>query len=313
MTKHHDTLRTGLLATTLSAVALPGLAHADDVRFATPPWPGATVKTEVASQLLERLGYVTSTREASSAIILEGMVGGDIDINMALWRPSQAHMLEPRLESGELVEVIENIQGARFKLAVPGQAWEAGVRSMADLSEHAERFDRTFYGIEPGNVGNELMQEAIDADTYSLGDWRVAASSVTGMLSQLEANNDGDRWTAFLGWEPHWMNVVYDVRYLEDPEGLWGDASTVSTVATADFIERSPNVAAFLEQMVVPIEVQNAWVHAFSREERPLEAVAGDWLDANPELVGEWLEGVSAVDGATPALGAYMDAYLAER
>ncbi|SFT85077.1 ABC transporter substrate-binding protein [Halomonas saccharevitans] len=313
MTKHHDTLRTGLLAAALGAVALPGLAQAEEVRFATPPWPGATVKTEVASQLLERLGYATSVKEASTAIILEGLVGGDIDVDMALWRPSQGGMLDPRLESGELVEVVHNIQGARFKLAVPGHVWDAGVRSMADLAEHADRFDHSLYGIEPGNVGNEIMQDAIDDDAYGLSDWRVVASSVTGMLSQLEANMDGERWTAFLGWEPHWMNVVYDVHYLEDPEGLWGDASSVSTVASAAFVERAPNVAAFLEQMVVPIEVQNAWVHAFSREERPLEAVAGDWLDANPERVGEWLEGVSAADGATPALEAYMDAYLADR
>ncbi|UYG06212.1 ABC transporter substrate-binding protein [Halomonas sp. M4R1S46] len=312
MTKHPHALRTGLLATALVA-SLPGLAQAAEVNFATPPWPGATVKTEVASQLLERLGYETSVKEASTAIILEGLVGGDIDVDMALWRPSQSGMLDPRLETGELVEVAQNIQGARFKLAVPGHVWEAGVRSMADLAEHAERFDHSLYGIEPGNVGNEIMQDAIDADTYGLGDWKVVASSVTGMLSQLEANMGGDRWTAFLGWEPHWMNVVYDVHYLEDPEGLWGGASTVSTVANADFLEREPNVAAFLERMVVPIEVQNAWVHEFSREERPLEAVAGDWLDANPELVGEWLEGVTSADGATPALEAYLDAYLADR
>ncbi|MFG6178966.1 ABC transporter substrate-binding protein [Halomonas sp. THAF12] len=313
MTKHHDILRTGLLAATLGAVALPGLAQADEIRFATPPWPGATVKTEVASQLLERLGYETSVKEASTAIILEGLVGGDIDVDMALWRPSQGAMLDPRLESGELVEVAQNIQGARFKLAVPGHVWNAGVHSMADLAEHAERFDHSFYGIEPGNVGNEIMQGAIDDNTYGLGDWRVVASSVTGMLSQLEANNDGKRWTAFLGWEPHWMNVVYDVHYLEDPKGLWGDASTVSTIANADFLEREPNVATLLEQLVVPIEVQNAWVHEFSREERPLEAVAGDWLDDNPELIGEWLTGVTTADGSTPALEAYMNAQLAAR
>ncbi|WP_136247640.1 ABC transporter substrate-binding protein [Halomonas borealis] len=309
MTQHSHVLRAGLLAATLGAT---GIAQADEVRFATPPWPGATVKTEVASQLLERLGYATSVKEASTAIILEALVGGDIDVDMALWRPSQGAMLDPRLESGALVEVAQNIQGARFKLAVPGQAWEAGVHSMADLADHAERFNHSFYGIEPGNVGNEIMQGAIENDAYGLGDWRVVGSSVTGMLSQLEANNDDARWTAFLAWEPHWMNVVYDVHYLKDPEGLWGADSTVSTIANADFLEREPNVAALLEQLVVPIEVQNAWVQAFGREERPLAEVAGEWLDANPDRVGEWLEGITTADGSTPALKAYTNAQLAD-
>ena len=50
---------------------------------------------------LERVGIVAS---------------GDLDVNMALWRPSQSGILDPRLAAGELVEVVKNIDGARFQL-----------------------------------------------------------------------------------------------------------------------------------------------------------------------------------------------------
>ena len=288
-----------------------GLAQAEDdtVRFGTPQWPGATVKSEVARQLLDTLGYRTSLREASSSIILEGMASGDLDVNMALWRPSQSGMLDPRLAAGELVEVVKNIDGARFQLAVPEYVWDAGVHSMADLAEHAERFDHTFYGIEPGNVGNELMQNAIDDGTYGLDDWQVAASSVTGMMSQVASDIRNGQWIAFLGWEPHWMNVDFDIRYLKDPENLWGDASSVSTVVASDFAERHPNVIAFLDNMVVPITVQDQWVYAYSREDQPLEAVAATWIQSHPERVNAWLEGVTTADGETRA----QDAYQASR
>ena len=288
-----------------------GLAQAEDdtVRFGTPQWPGATVKSEVARQLLDTLGYRTSLREASSSIILEGMASGDLDVNMALWRPSQSGMLDPRLAAGELVEVVKNIDGARFQLAVPEYVWDAGVHSMADLAGHAERFDHTFYGIEPGNVGNELMQNAIDDGTYGLDDWQVAASSVTGMMSQVASDIRNGQWIAFLGWEPHWMNVDFDIRYLEDPENLWGDASSVSTVVASDFAERHPNVIAFLDNMVVPIAVQDQWVYAYSREDQPLEAVAATWIQSHPERVNAWLEGVTTADGETRA----QDAYQASR
>ncbi|WP_432414909.1 ABC transporter substrate-binding protein [Chromohalobacter israelensis] len=288
-----------------------GLAQAEDdtVRFGTPQWPGATVKSEVARQLLDTLGYRTSLREASSSIILEGMASGDLDVNMALWRPSQSGMLDPRLAAGELVEVVKNIDGARFQLAVPEYVWDAGVHSMADLAGHAERFDHTFYGIEPGNVGNELMQNAIDDGTYGLDDWQVAASSVTGMMSQVASDIRNGQWIAFLGWEPHWMNVDFDIRYLKDPENLWGDASSVSTVVASDFAERHPNVIAFLDNMVVPIAVQDQWVYAYSREDQPLEAVAATWIQSHPERVNAWLEGVTTADGETRA----QDAYQASR
>ncbi|MGM0858997.1 MAG: ABC transporter substrate-binding protein [Pseudomonadota bacterium] len=304
-----NTLIGGAMGMLLLAPFSLAQAEGDAVRFGTPQWPGATVKSEVARQLLETLGYDTSLREASASIILEGMAIGDLDVNMALWRPSQSGMLDPRVEAGELIEVTKNIDGARFQLAVPEYVWDAGVQSMADLAEHAERFDRTFYGIEPGNVGNELMQNAIDDGTYGLDDWRVAASSETGMMSQVESDIRNEQWVAFLGWEPHWMNVDYDIRYLEDPENLWGDASSVSTVVASDFAERHPNVIAFLDNMVVPIAVQDKWVYAYSREDQPLEAVAANWIQSHPERINAWLEGVTTADGETRA----QDAYQASR
>lgn len=306
-------LTSTLLGGAMGALMLApfGLAQAEDdtVRFGTPQWPGATVKSEVARQLLDTLGYHATLRKASSSIILEAMASGDLDVNMALWRPSQSGMLDPRLEAGELVEVVKNIDGARFQLAVPEYVWDAGVHSMADLAGHAERFDRTFYGIEPGNVGNELMHKAIGDGTYGLDDWQVAASSVTGMMSQVASDIRNGQWIAFLGWEPHWMNVDFDIRYLEDPENLWGDASSVSTVVASDFAERHPNVIAFLDNMVVPIAVQDQWVYAYSREDQPLEAVAATWIQSHPERVNAWLEGVTTADGETRA----QDAYQASR
>lgn len=292
---------------TLTGIALGGLAHASEISLATAPWPGATVKTEITSQLLQRLGYDTKVTEASTAISLEGMTSGDVDINMALWRPSQSDMLDPRLESGEVVEIVENIQGARYRLAVPGHVWDAGVHSMADLNDYAEQFDYSIYGIEPGNIGNEISQKAIDENIYGLSDWKVVASSVTGMLTQLKANNNADRWTVFAAWEPHWMNVVYDVRYLNDPENLWGEDSSVSTIANAEFLADAPNIRTLLEQLVVPIDVQNSWVQEYSREQRTLEEVAREWINTHPDMVEQWLEGVTTANGETPARQAYLE------
>ena len=37
--------------------ATPAMAELDELRFGVPPWPGVTVKSEVAAQLLEAMGY----------------------------------------------------------------------------------------------------------------------------------------------------------------------------------------------------------------------------------------------------------------
>lgn len=107
---------------------------------------------------------------------------------------------------------------------------------MADLNKYADKFNHKYYGIEPGNDGNQIMIDAVNNDTYNLGDWEVVESSTSGMLLQAKKLTDKKEWIVFSAWKPHWMNVVYDIKYLDDPEGLWGEAAKVGTISSADFL-----------------------------------------------------------------------------
>lgn len=102
------------------------------------------------------------------------------------------------------------------------------------------------------------------------------------------------------------MNVDFDIHYHEDPENLWGEASSVSSVVTSDFADDQPNVIAFLENRIIPIEVQDQWVYRYSRQDRPLETVAAEWIRNHPDQVNEWLEGVTTADGQESARAAYQ-------
>ena len=74
-------IRKGLPALAVAfGVAAP--AAADTVDFGIQAWPGLTVKTEVASQLLETMGYDTNTTELSSSAIYQGIRNGDIDVSL---------------------------------------------------------------------------------------------------------------------------------------------------------------------------------------------------------------------------------------
>ena len=187
---------------------------------------------------------------------------------------------------------------------MPDYVWEASVHSIADLHKYADKFDHKIYGIESGNDGNVLVQDAIDANQYELGDFKLVESSTAGMMSQAGNAMKQKQWVVFLGWKPHWMNIIYDIKYLDDPELMWGGASTVNTVVRPDFVTKHPNVSRFLQQMLIPAQVQSQWINDYGYKKEPLEKVASDWIKANPELVGQWLEGVTTADGSRPALQA---------
>ncbi|MBD3897967.1 ABC transporter substrate-binding protein [Halomonas sp. ML-15] len=285
-------------------------ADLDEVRFGVPPWPGVTVKSEVAAQLMQAMGYDTRQRELAVSVILEGLANDDLDVYLGGWYPVQVDMVEPLVDAGKLEKLVSNIEGANSGLVVPRYVHEAGVDSVADLAAHRERFGGNILGIEAGSGVNNAILAAIDQDLAGLGDWNLRESSTAAMLAQAGQMMDNQEWVTFVGWEPHWMNVSFDLVYLEDADdaGIAAIESTVWTIVPTSLATEDPQLHRFLSQFVVDIEVQNDWVHGYSYEDHPADEVAREWIGANLDIVAEWLDGVEARDGE-PAIETVSAAY----
>jgi glycine betaine/proline transport system substrate-binding protein len=268
-----------------------------EVDFGYVNWPGVTVKTEVVKQVLETLGYKVNAKSLGQQVIFKGMDSDEIDAFLGNWMPTMMVNYKPYKEDGTIVNVKPNVEEAIYKLAVPTYVWEAGVKSIADLKDHADKFDSKIVAMEAGNDANEIMKDAIKNNTYGLKDWKVVASSTGGMLSSVERATKTDGWIVFPGWQPHWMNVKYDIKYLNDPKNIWGDSSTVYTAARPELKEEAPNFQKFLEQFEVNSEIQSKWILEYQKKERDMEVVAEEWINNNPEVVQEWVKGMTTVDG----------------
>ncbi|TDO15306.1 ABC transporter substrate-binding protein [Halomonas ventosae] len=272
------------------------------VRFSVPPWPGVTVKSALAAQLLEVLGYQTRQQELGSTITYEALTQHELDAFLAAWLPSQQSMYDTTMEKGLIVDLGNNVEGARLGFAVPSYVYDAGVTSAEDLADEAiaDKFDRTVYSIEVGSGMSDTLNEAVENDTYGLGDWKLSETSTPGMLSAVDAAIDRGEWIVFAGWTPHWMNIEYDIEYLTDTQNMWGPEggrSDVRTLVTSDFAEAAPNATRLLDQLSFTADDQSAMIRGFSYEEREPEAVALAWLRANPAKVQAFLEGVTTRDG----------------
>nr|WP_229806450.1 ABC transporter substrate-binding protein [Aidingimonas halophila] len=276
-------------------------AQDDTVDFGVPPWPGVTVKSEVAAQLLDAMGYEVKQEELSVNVILSALTQEDIDVYLGGWYPVQEEMIEPLEADGKVIKTAANIDGAMSGLVVPSYVHDAGVETVADLNDHYDRFDGEVQGIEAGTGVNEAILNAIDEDLAGLGDWTLRESSTSAMLAQAEQKMDDEEWVTFVGWEPHWMNVSFDLVYLEDSDdsGVAEIESTVWTVVPASQKESDPELFRFMSQYVVSIEDQNEWVHEHSYEDIPADEVASTWIGDHLDTVEGWLDGVAARDGTS--------------
>jgi glycine betaine/proline transport system substrate-binding protein len=278
---------------------LSGVAVAKEkIRFGYVNWPGVTVKTHVANEILQYLGYETDMKMLSVPVVFKGLVTKDLDLFMGAWLPTMMSIVEKYFNNGTIVSVAVNLDETIYTLAVPKYAWDAGVKSHADLNKFADRFDSKIIGIEPGNDGNKLVLDMIKNNTYHLRKWELVEGSAEAMMIAVGSAFKQKQWVVWLGWSPHWMNMAYGIKYLKDPEHVWGsEPEIVRTVARAGLDKDNPNVYRLFSQFHVTPEIQNNWINQYSREKRKPEQVAKEWIRNNLGIVDQWVYGVTSVDG----------------
>ncbi|MAR73308.1 MAG: glycine/betaine ABC transporter substrate-binding protein [Halomonas sp.] len=297
-----------VLAAAIAGLAAPQAMAADDscqpVRFAEVGWTDITATTALTTEVLKAMGYETRIDTVSVPIAYSGMKNDDFDVFLGNWMPSMASISDPYVEQGDVDRLGANLEGAKYTLAVPQYVYDAGVTSVADLDEHADKFNSELHGIEAGNDGNELIQQMIDDDAFGLGDWSLIDSSEAGMLAELRARVPDETWMVFLGWEPHPMNTNFDMAYLEGADDYFGPdlgGATVYTNTRAGYTDACPNVGALLDNLSFTLEMENQLMGTIMDDGTAPDEAARDYLKANPELLASWLEGVETADGE-PAL-----------
>ncbi len=267
------------------------------IRIGHVDWPGVTVKSHVVEEILTILGYKVDMKMLMLPVIFKGLDDGELDFFLGMWYPTQRPNFEPYKEKGTVGMVGVNLNETTYKLAVPTYVWEAGVKSIADLNKYSEKFDYKIIGIEPGNEGNQIMIDAIENNDYNLKDWELVEGSTSAMMAAVGRATNKQEWIVFLGWEPHWMNIEYDITYLEDPKKIWGENEVVYTIARSGFEEEMPNIYKFLTQFKVTPQIQNDWIYEYGNKKRDVEEVAREWIKDNLNVVDQWVYGVESVAG----------------
>lgn len=294
-----------LLTSTLNVQA----AEPDEcrtVRFADVGWTDITATTALASRILEALGYETRTDVLAVPVTYASMKNKDIDVFLGNWMPTMEADRKPYVEDGSVEVVGLNLEGAKYTLAVPAYLYEQGLRSFADIAKFKEQLDSQIYGIEPGNDGNRVVLEMIEADKFGVGEFELVESSEQGMLAQVDRATRREEPIVFLGWEPHPMNTKYEMRYLEGGDEVFGPnygGASVFTNVRAGYLEECPNVGAFLKNLKFTLPMENELMGAILFEGVDPADAAETWMKANLEAVEPWLQGVTTF-GGEPAIEA---------
>jgi glycine betaine/proline transport system substrate-binding protein len=271
------------------------------VRFSDIGWTDVTATTGFASHVLRRLGYDPKVTVLSLPVTYASLRNRDIDVFLGNWMPSQKADRQPYLDDGSIEVVRANMTEAKYTLAVPTYLYEQGLRDFADIAKFAEPLKRKMYGIEPGNDGNRMMLELIEADRLGLGGFTLVESSEQGMLAQVERAYNAREPIVFFGWQPHPMNKRYDMRYLTGGDDTFGPnfgGAIIHTVVRKGYLQECPNVGRFLRNLSFTGAMENDLMDGILNRKLAPEESAAVWLRAHPQALAPLLEGVTRADGS---------------
>src|SRR5699024_700074 len=93
----------------------------------------------------------------------------------------------------------------------------------------------------------------------------------------------------------HYMFAKWDIKYLEDPEGVYGEEESVVTIARKGLKEDLPEAYTILDR--IQFELSDVEQGLLEVQEKEFEEVTAEWVADNQNRVAEWTDGVATVDG----------------
>ena len=270
------------------------------VRFSDVGWTDVTATTALVAQLLRSIGYSPTITVLSVPVTFASIQNNDIDVFLGNWMPAQEADRRRYVEDGSVVVVGPNLSGAKYTLAVPAYTYAAGLKDFGDIEHFAAALNDSIYGIEPGNDGNRHVLEMLKQNQFGLGGFKLVESSEQGMLAQVERAYRDNKPIVFLAWEPHPMNMRFDLKYLSGGDAAFGPnfgGATIYTVTRKGYAAECPNMGHLLANLKFTLRGESEMMAAIlDRHEAP-EAAATAWLQANSAAVKDWLDGVLSFDG----------------
>ena len=279
------TLLSILIPAFIAFGAMPGTAAAKGkVELVYVEWDCAVASTNVVRAVLqEKLGYDVDVLSVSAAAMWQGLASGDVDAMTTAWLPgTHGHYLEK--VGDDVVNLGVNCEGAGIGLVVPSYVT---IDSIAEMNDHAAKFNGEITGIDPGAGIMSRTEEAIEK--YGLDKLVLMEASDAIMTAVLADKIKNNEWVAVTGWTPHWKFARWDLKYLEDPKGVYGGAEHIATIVRKGLKEDMPEVYKFLDNFhwtLADIGQVMGWTADGSD---PYDS-AKRWVEENPEKVAAWLK-----------------------
>lgn len=247
-------------------------------------WPCAVVTTNIAKIIIEdKLGRSCEILPVSVAVKFQALAQGEADAAVCAWLPNtqKAYWNKVKNRVDDLGVIVG---GARLGWVVPDYV---PYKSIPDLKGKAGEFEGKIYGIDPGAEYMNTSEKAIKG--YELDGFSLIEGTDATMVASLADAIRRKQPIVVTGWAPHWKFGRWDLHFLDDPKGYFGEEEEIHAVGRKGLKEDMPDVHAFLSKFhyVDTKQLQKLMAEVRDTKGDPY-AVAKKFVSEHKELVESW-------------------------
>ena len=264
------------------AVTACGTTGPETVEIGYVEWACASASSYLVKNIIvHELGLSAELVALDAGVMWQSIGTGEIDVMVCAWLPGTHGDYYAGVQDS-VVDMGPNYEGALIGLVVPAYV---DINSIEELNEYAGNFGGEIIGIDAGAGIMAATEKAIE--DYDL-DFTLQESSDAAMTAALSAAIDNEEWIVVTGWAPHWKFADWDLKFLLDPEGVYGGAETINTIVREGFETDHLAVKAFLDNYFLTEEQLGSLIGMMEEYGDPNEA-AQAWIEENRATINQWI------------------------
>ncbi|MFB4160301.1 glycine betaine ABC transporter substrate-binding protein [Geomicrobium sp. JSM 1781026] len=244
-------------------------------------WDSEIASNNVMKLVLEEAGYDVTITTVEQGVMWASVAEGEADAHIAGWLPDD--MQHDYEQFGDqVVDLGPNLEGAQTGLAVPTYM---DIDSIEELDGSVVSH---ITGIDAGAGVNSTTETVLEE--YEIDDVQLQSSFDAAMTQELSTHIENEEPIVVTGWQPHWKFNTHDLKFLEDPKGIYQEEGEIRTIVREGLEEDDPVAFQILDNFYWTTEDMNEVMLKISEEEIDEVEAAEQWIDDNRETVDEWLD-----------------------
>jgi glycine betaine/proline transport system substrate-binding protein len=286
--------------------AEPSSGEGVTVAAAEFPWSAATLTNAILSEVVAQhpeLGVAAiEPTGLGPAPAWAGAQRGDVDLLTEVALPNQQQLADQAADRVSLVH--ETYGGAAQGWFVPTYATQpgqplAGLTSVTQLGQYAAALGGRLIDADPSFITTEQNAKRIAG--YGLPLEQVTSSEAAQLAELRRAYERQEPILVYL-YHPHWVFAEFEMTQLQEPtpfqpgcfdEGGSGACAmpdySAWTAASTDLQQEAPRFHAMLQRFELPLADVETMLRSVDVEGEAAEDVAKRWVDANQQVVQQWL------------------------